>query len=211
MWEYNQAPRSDELYHYGVLGMKWGHRKAIYKTIAKGAKQGKKSFEISDELSNDANFKKVASSLTDYKKARDDFRSLSEQRDKLYEANSKTISKKQIDKMVSDDIQRNKDFYKSWKSRFFDSNGKPTEELRSYVKDALETERALKNKTIKDADAKYNAAWKRYEQERKKAVRSLVGRYANRNIKEFSHAPDSSVRGVIEGALYDLDRKYDSR
>lgn len=35
MWEYNYS-NTDELYHYGVLGMKWGIRKARYSSSSGG-------------------------------------------------------------------------------------------------------------------------------------------------------------------------------
>ena len=35
MWEYTNTPSSDELYHYGVPGMRWGHRKK-YQTASGG-------------------------------------------------------------------------------------------------------------------------------------------------------------------------------
>lgn len=42
MWQYNYTPSSDDIMHYGVLGMKWGHRKAKAGALKSSNKSTKK-------------------------------------------------------------------------------------------------------------------------------------------------------------------------
>ena len=97
----------DELYHWGIKGMKWGIRryqnkdgsltnagkrkysKEAYKIIQSGSKEGKSWYDISDDLSKDVMFKSAVASMHDLRKAHRDFKKLSTKRNEMYENQSK--------------------------------------------------------------------------------------------------------------------------
>ena len=121
----------DELCHYGIKGMRWGIRryqnpdgsltpagkkkysKEVYKKIEYSGKHGKTWYEISDELSKDNKFKSVIEGKSDLRKAHKEFSELSDKRNEAYEKQSKSISKKRMEKMVSDEIENNRDYYQN--------------------------------------------------------------------------------------------------
>lgn len=67
MWEYNYS-NTDELYHYGVLGMKWGVRKSH----SRSSSDGKVSKHLSKQMKSKVQRFKKSKLEPDYKRMSDE-------------------------------------------------------------------------------------------------------------------------------------------
>ena len=125
MWQYNNL---DELYHYGVLGMRWGHRRnSAVRDAHKAYKQSKREYR-KESVKNLKNvFRKStwvagAKNQEDYKKSHKDLTDARNKREqaafKLIDAAAKDAYNKKLSKTGSKDKAvkaEQKVYYKGFK------------------------------------------------------------------------------------------------
>lgn len=159
MWEYNYSPNSDELYHYGVLGMKWGHHKyssSAGQTLNKAKSEYKNAKKQYGKSFNDAykhnaviGKKRRAESEKKWNKAFDDA-------DSLVNA-KKQYTKAKKEYKIDKNVQKNnmliaKNEYKNAKKQYGESFNDAYKNNAVIGKKRVEASREKWNKAINDAD-----------------------------------------------------------
>lgn len=176
MWQYNY---SDELYHYGVKGMRWGHRKRNYYSTgirsAAARRSNKKVDKGFDQWKENDRRKNEA---IDLGKKRNDAR-------RSYENNKSDKALKSAYKSA------NRDYKKALRQNTTYRKGVVRQEVgkdasRKYLSDAKKVGKQLdKDPTNRDLKKQYNYLMSKHDVERARARRA-VEVASNRSKKKAS-------------------------
>lgn len=158
MWKYNETDNlpgnslyhsADELYHYGVLGMKWRHKKAQWQTV----RDAKKAYKQRNAKIQNTYFKSMENIEKGYKRGQ-----MLSEKDQAKELRADTLatnSWKKSKAQLKSDIARakakyNKDVATSKKNR---------EDAKNIVKEAKAKYKQSQKQYNKDFDNYAKKAW----------------------------------------------------
>ena len=190
MWQYNYTNYNyDELYHYGVQGMRWGHRNSIKAAIAKrkNDKVDKSFIKWKENANKRDNAINLGKELNKTKLAYENNRSSDELKKQYHEANKNfkkanrqnpPVNKGEIRHQAGQDISR-KDLSESKKV----------------------TKQLLSDPTNKKKQKKYGDLLNKHDIERAKARKAIsVGEKRMRAKSSIKRAMTMTVTAVVTSA-----------
>ena len=195
MWQYNYAPSSDDIMHYGILGMRWGHRKASYHSTSIASAMARRSNKkVDDSFKNwNENSKKRADAIELGKK-----RNASKM---AYESNKSDKSLKMQYK------KDNQAYKKALKGNTTYRKGQVRQEVgadlsRKYLTEAKRVQKQMKTDSYNtQLQKKYNDLMSKHDVERARARRAPeVAANRSRKIASIKRATTMTVKAAATTA-----------
>lgn len=195
MWQYNYTPSSDDIMHYGILGMRWGHRKASYHSTGIASAMARRSNKKVDD-----SFKK----WNENSKKRADAIELGKKRNASKIAYENNKADKSLKKQYKKDDQAYK---KSLRSNTTYRKGQVKHEVgadlsRKYLTEANRVQKQLtKDPSNIQLKSKYNELMSKHDIERAKARRAPeVAANRSRKIASLKRATTMTVKAAATTA-----------
>ena len=190
MWQYNYTNYNyDELYHYGVQGMRWGHRNSIKAAIAK--RQNDKIDKSFIKWKEDAN-------------KRDNAINLGKELNKTKLAYENNRSSDELKKQYR---EANKNFKKAYRQNTTVHKGAIREQVgqdlsRKYLSESKKVKKQLlSDPTNKELQKKYGDLLNKHDIERAKARKAIsVGEKRMRAKSSIKRAMTMTVTAVVTSA-----------
>ena len=190
MWQYNYTNYNhDELYHYGVQGMRWGHRNSIKAAIAK--RQNDKIDKSFIKWKEDAN-------------KRDNAINLGKELNKTKLAYENNRSSDELKKQYR---EANKNFKKAYRQNTTFHKGEIRQQVgqdlsRKYLSESKKVKKQLlSDPTNKELQKKYGDLLNKHEIERAKARKAIsVGEKRMRAKSSIKRAMTMTVTAVVTSA-----------